>query len=116
MCQCESVASARLRDSCHALPSADDCPRLSPRGGPGDMLIARGHTRVMTDPNPGVTQLDVTELLASLAAAEKRAAEQAAHRSADYRAGAADAYADAQATIRKLAGWTGEHDTDRTAD
>lgn len=68
----------------------------------------------MKNANPGQSRLDVTELLTSLAAAEKQAVESAEQRSADYRAGAAAAYADVQALVRKLAGWPVEQDTDLT--
>lgn len=68
----------------------------------------------MTNTNPGDAQLNVTELLAALAAAEHQATERASAHSADYRAGVADAFADMQALIRKEAGWPLERDSDLT--
>lgn len=82
--------------------------------GPGGSRWHIGDTYTMTNGNPGSAQLDVTELLTRLAAAEKQAAERAGARSDEYRAGAADAYADVQALVRKLAGWPLEQDTGLT--
>ncbi|MGH3518219.1 MAG: hypothetical protein ACRDQ7_12535 [Haloechinothrix sp.] len=54
----------------------------------------------------GADTVDVATLLASLARAELRAREHdSGETSADYRAGAADAYADMQTLVREQAGW-----------
>ncbi|WP_410652759.1 hypothetical protein [Amycolatopsis sp. cmx-4-54] len=67
----------------------------------------------MTGPNMGQAQVDVTELLALLATAE-RAVLESAEGSAEYRAGQADAYTAAQDTLRELAGWPVEAASSRT--
>ncbi|WP_153029578.1 hypothetical protein [Amycolatopsis sp. YIM 10] len=70
----------------------------------------------MTGPNVGEPQVDVTELLAALAAAERTSLDSAEGqaRPVAYRAGLVDGYAEAQTVVRKLAGWPIEAASDRT--
>lgn len=69
----------------------------------------------MTWANSGKVEVEVSELLASLAAAERHVLDSAesADRSSEYRVGVVDAFADVQALVRKLAGWPLEGEPDR---
>ncbi|MBN6034098.1 hypothetical protein [Amycolatopsis sp. 195334CR] len=70
----------------------------------------------MTTERDGLVNVDAREVLAALAKAEHNALGNDTvepERSTDYRAGAADAYADAQTLVRKMAGLPVAADSER---
>ncbi|GLY38110.1 hypothetical protein Amsp01_041340 [Amycolatopsis sp. NBRC 101858] len=74
-------------------------------------------TPFMSDDGAQAPTLDPVRLLAALAGAEQHARDGAGladrNRSLEYRAGAGDAYADAQELVRKMIGMPVEADSDR---